>query len=182
MPQHLPEELLDRIIYFVASWHPAYNSWVPQHFRETLLSICLASKTFYRLARPHLYKAFSNHAEKREVQWIGLGPLPAQGPRATITSCPPLLHDVCARYLRTICIKPEFGEMLESASLSMTDHESSEVHQRVSIQEHVDLALFQKRVQDFWFGTAETAKFRDHLYHALLKKTPDATMRLTLLM
>lgn len=57
MPPHLPEELLDRIIYYAAAWHPAYSSWIAQRYRETLLSICLASKTLCRLARPHLYKA-----------------------------------------------------------------------------------------------------------------------------
>jgi hypothetical protein len=74
MLQQLPEELLDRILWHVAAfpfvhdpqthWYESENSWIPLQFRSTLLNICLASKTLYRLALPHLYKAFSNHAER----------------------------------------------------------------------------------------------------------------------
>jgi hypothetical protein len=178
MPLQLPEELLDRIIYYVAAWHPSYSSWISQRHRETLLSICLASKTLCRLARPHLYKAFSNHAEKRDYYWTDVG---AGTSDAKYSSTPPLLHDVCARYLRTLCVKPEYGAMAASISLSMTDHKLSSVPQQVSREEHADLRLFQQRAQAFWFGVPDTDRFQECLYQALLERTPDATACMILL-
>lgn len=44
------------------------------------------------------------------------------------------------------------------------------------------MALFQKQAQTYWFGTTETAEFQDDLHQALLKKLPDATMCMVLLM
>ena len=178
MPPQLPEELLDRIIYYVAAWHPSYSSWISQRHRETLLSICLASKTLCRLARPHLYKAFSNHAEKRDYYWTDVG---AGTSDAKHSSTPPLLHDVCAPYLRTLCVKPEYGAMAASVSLSMTDHKLSSVPQQVSREEHADLRLFQQRAQAFWFGVPDTDRFQECLYQALLERTPDATACMILL-
>jgi hypothetical protein len=123
MPPELPEELLDQIIYYVAARDPSYSSWISQRHRETLLSICLASKTLCRLARPHLYKAFSSHAEKRDVYWKCMG----TDSNASHTSTPPLLHDISARYPRTLCMKPEYGYMSASVSLIMIDNKLSVV-------------------------------------------------------
>jgi len=178
MPQELPEELLDRIIYYVVAWHPSYSSWISQRHRETLLSICLASKTLCRLARSHLYKAFSSHAEKRDYYWTDVG---ADASDAKHSSAPPLLHDLCAGYLRTLCLKPKYGAMVASVSLSMTDHNLSIVPQHVSREEHADLRLFQQRAQAFWFGSPDTDIFQDGLYRALLNRTPDATACMILL-
>jgi hypothetical protein len=79
MLQQLPEELLDRILYHVAAfpfiqdpqapWEEPQNSWIPHQCRSTLLDICLVSKTLYRLALPHLYKPFSNHAERERAAY-----------------------------------------------------------------------------------------------------------------
>lgn len=178
MSQELPEELLDRIIYYVAAWHPSYSSWISQGHRQTLLSICLASKTLCRLARPHLYKAFSSHAERRDCYWndVGAGALDAKH-----SPTPPLLHDVCAPYLRTLRVRPEYGAMAASVSLSMTDHSLSRVPQHVSREEHADLRQFQQRARAFWFGIPDTDRFQDDLYQALLNKTPDATACMILL-
>jgi hypothetical protein len=176
MPPHLPEELLDRIIYYAAAWHPTHSSWIAQPYRETLLSICLASKTLYRLARPHLYKAFSNYAEIEDSRSIRMC-ASKTGPSPTT----PLMHDVCARYLRTLCVRPEYGAMLASLSLNTADAGLSSVPQHVSREEHADLRLFQRRAQVFWFGTPETDIFQNRLYQALLNKTPDATACMILL-
>lgn len=179
MPQELPGELLDQIIHNVAAGHRIHSSWISRPFRETLLSICLASKTLCRMARPHLYQAFSSHAGKTEFYGTGMA---ADYHKAVEVSLPPLLHDNTARYLCTLCVRPEYGEMLDSLSVSMTDHESSRVPQHKSPQEQIDLALFQKQAQTYWFGTTETAEFQDDLHQALLKKLPDATMCMMLLM
>lgn len=179
MPQELPEELLDQIIHNVAAGDRIHSSWISRPFRETLLSISLASKTLCRMARPHLYQAFSSHAGKTEFYGTGMA---ADYHKAVEVSLPPLLHDNTARYLRTLCVRPEYGEMLDSLSVSMTDHESSGVPKHKSPQEHIDLALFQKQAQTCWFGTTETAKFQDDLQRALLKKSPDATICMVLLM
>jgi hypothetical protein len=174
MLQQLPEELLDRILWHVAAfpfvhdpqthWYESENSWIPLQFRSTLLNICLASKTLYRLALPHLYKAFSNHAER--------GP-----PRATQP-----LHDLSSRYLRTLCAKPDYGNLLKSLSFNVADRPTATVPQVTSGDELADLALFSTMAHNFRFGTTWTARFQRQLPEGLLRKMPDATMCLVLLM
>jgi hypothetical protein len=174
MLQQLPEELLDRILWHVAAfpfvhdpqthWYESENSWIPLQFRSTLLNICLASKTLYRLALPHLYKAFSNHAER--------GP-----PRATLP-----LHDLSSRYLRTLCAKPDYGNLLKSLSFNVADRPTAIVPRVTSGDELADLALFSTMAHNFRFGTTWTARFQRQLPEGLPRKMPDATMCLVLLM
>jgi hypothetical protein len=178
MPPQLPEELLDRIIYYAAAWHPSYNSWISQRYRETLLSICLAFKTLCRLARPHLYKGYSNHAEKREYYWTGMG---LNQPHAVKASFPPTLHEISSRYARTLCAKPNYGRMLASLSISLEDHQFCRASQHVSCAEQLDLVFFLKRAQHFWFGIG-TGHFVASLQQDLLSRTPHATACMMLLM
>jgi hypothetical protein len=179
MLQQLPEELLDRTLYHVAAARACdpdddleepENSWIPCQFRSTLLNICLASKTLYRLAHPHLYKAYSNHAERSRV----------------VDSVPPraisLLHDISVRYLRTLCAKPNYGNLLRSLSFLVTAYPAAFVPQIASHEERVDLALFSTIAQNFWFGAPWTATFQNSLPIELLRKRPDATMGLVLLL
>ena len=51
-----------------------------------------------------------------------------------------------------------------------------------SHEEHADLALFSKTVQDFWFGATWTEMVQQKLAAGLLARMPDATMCLVLLM
>ena len=122
MLQQLPEELLDRILYHVAAfpllhdphapWDEPQNSWIPHQCRSTLLDICLVSKTLYRLALPHLYKPFSNHAERESR--VRNSPTP-ELPGHVISP----LHNISVRYLRTLCARPDYGSLLTSLSFSM---------------------------------------------------------------
>ena len=164
MSQELPEELLDRIIYYVVAWHHTCKSWISKRHRETLLSTCLASKTLCRLARPHLYKAFSNHAERREFYWTGMG---LDRPNVINASFPPLMHYISAPYVRTLHARPEYGRMLGSLSISLADHPDSRGPQQWSYQCRTDLIYFQRRARGFWFGMAESARFREGLELAL---------------
>ena len=178
MSQELPEELLDRIIYYVVAWHHTCKSWISKRHRETLLSTCLASKTLCRLARLHLYKAFSNHAEKREFYWTGMG---LDRPNVINASFPPLMHYISAPYVRTLHARPEYGRMLGSLSISLADHPDSRGPQQWSYQCRTDLIYFQRRARGFWFGMAESARFREGLELALFYNTPDATACMILL-
>jgi hypothetical protein len=178
MPPQLPEELLDRIIYYAAAWHPSYNSWISQRYRETLLSICLASKALCRLARPHLYKAYSNHAEKREYYWTGMG---LNQPHVVKASFPLTLHEISSRYVRTLCVKPDYGRMLASLSISLEDHQFCRASQDLSRTERLDLVCLLKRAQHFWFGVG-TSNLIAGLQQDLLSRAPHATACMMLLL
>ena len=183
MPQQLPEELLDRILWHVAAfpfahgrrahWYESENSWIPLQSRSTLLNICLASKTLYRLALPHLYKAFSNHAERSHVD-----PATPELPSRAISP----LHDLSSRYLRTLCAKPDCGNMLRSLSFSVADRPTAIGPRVTSHEELADLVLFSEMAHNSRFGATWTMTFRHMLPAGLLAKMPDATMCLILLM
>jgi hypothetical protein len=185
MLQQLPEELLDRILYHVAAfpfvhspqspWEEPENSWIPHQFRSTLLDICLVSKTLHRLALPHLYKAFSNQAERESR--VRNSPTP-ELPACAISP----LHDISVRYLHTLCARPDYGSLLRSLSFSMKNPLMAFVPRITSHEEHADLALFSKTAQDFWFGATWTEMVQQKLAAGLLAKMPDATMCLVLLM
>jgi hypothetical protein len=185
MLQQLPEELLDRILYHVAAfpfvhspqspWEEPENSWIPHQFRSTLLDICLVSKTLHRLALPHLYKAFSNQAERESR--VRNSPTP-ELPACAISP----LHDISVRYLHTLCARPDYGNLLRSLSFSMKNPLMAFVPRITSHEEHADLALFSKTAQDFWFGATWTEMVQQKLAAGLLAKMPDATMCLVLLM
>jgi hypothetical protein len=182
LPQ-LPEELLDQILYHVATargsiqyddWDEPENSWIPHQFRSTFLNTCLASKTLYRLALPHLYKAFSNSAETNRVVELDM-------PELALRATPPL-HDISARYLRTLCAKPDYGKLLRSLSFSVKNHPAAVNPQFASYKELADLALFSQIAPNFWFGAPWTAIFQSNLPTGLIRKMPDAIMCLVLLM
>jgi hypothetical protein len=184
MPQQLPEELLDRILYHVAAfpfiydpyteWQNSKNSWIPHQPRSTLLNICLASKTLYRLALPHLYKAFSNFAEtSREVD-----PESSELPSRAIAP----LHDISARYLHTLCAKPDYGNLLRSLSVSVRDPPTTIVPWIESLEEVVYLTPFTNIIQNFWFGAIWTVTLQTLVVASLFKRKPDATVCLILLM
>jgi hypothetical protein len=185
MLQQLPEELLDQILYHVATfplihdpqvpWEEPQNSWIPHQCRSTLLDICLVFKTLYRLALPHLYKPFSNHAERESR--VRNSPTP-ELPGRIISP----LHNISVRYLRTLCARPDYGSLLTSLSFSMKNPLMAFVPRVTSHEEHADLALFSKTAQDFWFGATWTEMVQQKLAAGLLAKMPDATMCLVLLM
>lgn len=92
---------------------------------STLCSVCLASKTFHRLAWPILYRTFDDKVFK-------LSP-----------------------FLRTIALKPEYGMALHTLrSTSWTALEGLEAHEFFELlQSDATLtALFQWRARGFWLG------------------------------
>ncbi|KAM0694054.1 hypothetical protein Q7P36_006180 [Cladosporium allicinum] len=188
MLQQLPEELLDRILCHVAAfpfiydpyteWQKSKNSWIPHQLRSTLLNICLASKTLYRLALPHLYKAFSNHAANfAETNRV----VDSGSPELPLRAIAPL-HDVSARYLRTLCARPDYGNLLRSLSISVKDPPTTIVPRVTSNEELADLAPLSKIAMNFWFGATWTIELHNLLLASLLKRKPDATVCMILLM
>lgn len=97
---------------------------------KTLHRICLASKNLHRLAWPILYRAFTN----REPFDPSVDP---------------------SNFLRTICLKPEYGLALRS--LSIGDWNPIEAMDAMDLFELLQgdatvVALFQWRAKGFWFG------------------------------
>jgi hypothetical protein len=94
----------------------------------------------------------------------------------------PTLYDISVRYLRTLCAKPDYGSFLRSLSFSVKDHPAAVVPQIASHEERADLALFSTIARNFCFGAPWTAIFQNNLPTELLRKMPDATMGLVLLL
>ena len=138
----LPEELQTLVLEHLAlpgcKWSDS-DDWpqrdiVPENL-ISLSNVCLVSKSLYRLAWPILYRAFTNCE-------------PLEGPSSTDRLEPSL-------FLRTICLKPEYGLALRSLSVdlgipvgAMRASELSEM-----LQGDATLAaLFQWKVRSFWYG------------------------------
>ena len=141
----LPEELQTQVLEWLAlpghKWSDS-DDWpqgdiVPEHL-ASLSKVCLVSKNLHRLAWPILYQAFTN-AELRDRH--------SQTPKLE-----PSL------FLRTICLKPEYGLALRSLSIdlgtALEAMDASEVFEL--LQGDATLAaLFQWKVRSFWFGDFE---------------------------
>jgi hypothetical protein len=102
-------------------------------------------------------------------------------PNVINASFPRLMHYISAPYVRTLHARPEYGRMLGSLSISLADHPDSRGPQQWSYQCRTDLVHFQRRARGFWFGMAESARFREGLELALFYTTPDATACMILL-
>ena len=132
--------------------------------QQTLCNVCLSSKTLYRLAWPTLYSAYST--------WL----LPE-----TSTSS--------AYFLRTLCLKPEYGKILRS--FSIRDLEPNEGLTMVNLYDYGDfmsgdaitMAAFQWRARNFWLKGSEGGQiFQDRLVRSLLIGLDDAITCMVLLM
>jgi hypothetical protein len=138
MVPRLPEEQLALILEKIAL--PRYDTFGLKERRDGLRSsiaalrnASLASKMMYRLARPISYGYFSN----RRRSWgnaRGLDP---------------------ARFLQTICTKPEYGLALRS--LQITEWVPVDAIHPTDIFENLQsdatlVALFQWRAKSFWLG------------------------------
>jgi hypothetical protein len=138
----LPEELQTLVLEHLASpgckWSDS-DDWpqrdiVPEDVRS-LSNVCLVSKSLYRLAWPILYRAFTNCE-------------PLEGPSSTDRLEPSL-------FLRTICLKPEYGLALRSLSIDLCTPigamHASELFDL--LQGDATLAaLFQWKIRSFWYG------------------------------
>ncbi|GAB7328084.1 hypothetical protein MBLNU13_g00121t1 [Cladosporium sp. NU13] len=141
----LPEELQTLVLEHLAlpgcRWSVS-DEWpqrdiVPEHL-ASLSNVCLVSRNLHRLAWPILYRAFTN-AELRDR-----------------SSQPPKLEP--SLFLRTICLKPEYGSTLRSLSIDLGTPigamHASELFEL--LQGDATLAaLIQWKVRGFWFGTRE---------------------------
>ena len=141
----LPEELQTLVLEHLAlpgcRWSIS-DEWpqrdiVPEHL-TSLSNVCLVSKNLHRLAWPILYRAFTNaELRVRSSQNPKLEPSP---------------------FLRTICLKPEYGLALRSLSIDLGTPigamQASELFEL--LQGDATLAaLFQWKVRSFWFGPDE---------------------------
>ena len=102
----LPEELQTLVLEHLAlpghKWSES-EDWpqrdiIPEDL-TSLSNVCLVSKSLHRLAWPILYRAFTNCE-------------PLEGPSPTNTLEPSL-------FLRTLCLKPEYGMALRSLSIGL---------------------------------------------------------------
>lgn len=138
----LPEELQTLVLEHLAlpgcRWSIS-DEWpqrdiVPEHL-TSLSNVCLVSKNLHRLAWPILYRAFTNpELRVRSSQNPKLEPSP---------------------FLRTICLKPEYGLALRSLSIDLGTPigamQASELFEL--LQGDATLAaLIQWKVRSFWFG------------------------------
>jgi hypothetical protein len=179
MLPNLPEELLSHIFGFltlpsmseladaaegregpdISRKHPHEKMQLHQ---RTLFNVCQASKTFYRLAWPTLYSAYSSWS----VEEGSLSP---------------------SYFLRTLCLKPEYGETLRSFSICNRD-----LNEEIPIQTLYDdflagdamtAAVFQWRARSFWLEGYEGGRtFQDRLIRSLLIGMDDGIMCMVLLM
>lgn len=141
----LPEELQTLVLEHLAlpgyKWSDS-DDWpqrdvVPEHL-ASLSNVCLVSKNLHRLAWPILYRAFTN-AELLDRS--------SETPRLE-----------ASLFLRTICLKPEYGLALRSLSIDLCTPigamHASELFEL--LQGDATLAaLFQWKVRSFWFGAYE---------------------------
>lgn len=145
----LPEELLEHIFNYLAQPHTTWladpdksyeNS--PGEYRvsterhnNTLFNVCLASKTFNRLASPALYRTYSTWPSK--------------------------CHDVCPvnhRFLRTLCEKPTHGNALRFLSIAaatfITYTPRDALYNDYLSDDLLSKAIFQWVARTFWFSTS----------------------------
>ena len=130
--------------------------------QQALFNVCLASKTFYRLAWPTLYSAYSSCLADED----SLSP---------------------SYFLRTLCLKPEYGETLRSFSIRNRD-----TIDEISIErlynyfltgDAMTMAVFQWRARSFWLEGYEGGNvFQDRLIRSLLIGMDDGIMCMILLM
>lgn len=99
--------------------------------RQALLSLCLTYKTFHRLAFPALYVSHSTWPWHKEDFSI-------------------------IRYLRTLCLKPEYGHAVRALALHARDAEEDTLSidrmYRYRVFDAITGALFQWRARSFWYG------------------------------
>ena len=177
----LPEELLAHIFSYLALPSAArlvdiaddrqghsiedIRAWKNMQLtQQTLVNICLSSKTLYRLAWPTLYSAYST--------WLA-----SEGSTSS------------AYFLRTLCLKPEYGKILRS--FSIRDLELDGGLTMDTLYHYADLltgdaitmATFQWRARNFWLEGYEGGLiFQDRLVRSLLIGLDDAIMCMVLLM
>jgi hypothetical protein len=147
LPEELQTLVLDHLALPGYKWSNS-DDWpqrdiVPEHL-TSLSNVCLVSKSLHRLAWPILYRAFTN-AELLD--------------RSSKT---PRLES--SLFLRTICLKPEYGLALRSLSIDLCipigAMHASELFEL--LQGDATLAaLFQWKVRSFWFGGFEEPDHND---------------------
>lgn len=168
MLPELPEELLSHIFSYLALPSTTKLADIAEHrngynvederlrkdmqlAQQTLFNVCLASKTLYRLAWPTLYRAHS--------AW----------PKGFTSMS-------SSHFLRTLCLKPEYGETLRSLSIRDRDTEE-DVMTRERLYDYQDflaadamtVAAFQWRARNFWLKGYEGGQiFQDRLVRSLL--------------
>lgn len=116
---------------------------------RTLHSVCLASKSFHRLAWPILYRGFTT--------------------RLLVTDETEEVVPQPSTLLRTICLKPEYGLALRS--LSIGDWDPIEAMDAMDLFNLLQgdatiVALFHWRAKAFWFGDeseSEVTSFPEEL-------------------
>jgi hypothetical protein len=175
----LPEELLSHIFSYLALPSGAeladtaesrdgpdvnikFSQEKVQLSQQTLFNVCLASKTFYRLAWPTLYSAYSSSLVDED------SPSPSY-------------------FLRTLCLKPEYGETLRSFSIRNRDTIDEITIERLYnymlTGDAMTMAVFQWRARSFWLEGYEGGKtFQDRLIRSLLIGMDDGIMCMILLM
>jgi hypothetical protein len=168
MPSILPEELLEHIFsYLVLPYTTqlaendfAYEDNSEGEYRppierknKTLFNVCLASKTFNRLAWPALYRTYST--------W------------------PSNYRDVCPvnhNFLRTLCQKPVYGNALQSLSITAAnigcDIDWDVFYDDYLSDDLLTKALFQWVARRFWFsgsgGVEYGKRFQKRLVRSLM--------------
>jgi hypothetical protein len=149
----LPEELQTLVLEHLAlpgcKWSDS-DDWpqqdiVPEHL-ISLSNVCLVSKNLHRLAWPILYRAFTNGE-------------PLEGPSPNHRLEPSL-------FLRTICLKPEYGMALRTLSIDLCTPigamHASELFGL--LQGDATLAaLFQWKVRSFWYGDGDDGDHDDSI-------------------
>ncbi|GAB7328081.1 hypothetical protein MBLNU13_g00119t1 [Cladosporium sp. NU13] len=175
----LPEELLSHIFGFLAipstteladaadgRIGPNINRKTFQENmrsnQQTLFNVCQASKAFYRLAWPTLYGAYSSWS----VDEGSLSP---------------------SYFLRTLCLRPEYGETLRSFSIRDRDTIDEITIERLYGYflrgDAMTMAVFQWRARSFWLEGYEGGQtFQDRLVRSLLIGMDDGIMCMVLLM
>jgi hypothetical protein len=132
----------------------------------TLRNTCLASKTLHRLARPILYRDFSNRQTK-DLDSVGVEPGHETPTR---------------RLLRTICLTPRYGlavrNLLIRAWVPVDAMRGEEIFDLLQSDATVS-ALFQWRARGFWFRDPE---FVDSFHRSLGLGHEDGLVTLLVIM
>lgn len=177
----LPEELLEHIFNYLTQPHTTWladpdesyeNS--PGEYRvsterhnNTLFNVCLASKTFNRLASPALYRKYSTWPSK--------------------------CHDVCPvnhRFLRTLCEKPTHGNALRFLSIAaatfITYTPRDALYEDYLSDDLLTKAIFQWVARTFWFSTSgnplKGEEFRKLLVKSLMLGLDEGVICMILLL
>lgn len=130
--------------------------------QQSLFNVCLVSKNFYRLAWPTLYRAHTT--------WL-------MGQRFMYPSS----------FLRTLCLKPEYGDTLRSFSIrdwdTIQDIDIEVFYDDCLNGDAMTMAAFQWRARNFWLkGYEGGQKFQDRLVRSLMIGMPDGLVCMILLM